>query len=277
MADVRRSWEDLGFSCDPTTGVWAEIRASGRPTWEDLGFSQDRVTGRWVESGVRAGGHHFNVHQPRDPGGEGGGRWVAGPGSGVDDIIADPLTLADRIELGSGERFRGSGRVPDGHGDSAAVAARVDGPEGPRLRLGTVVDEDSGRWRAANKGSTVELDEHGTRRLREVLAGTVEAGKASVKDYADKARAAHAANLPPDDARWPEPEVDIASGVIPARWGDVHWALTREYGGGPDVATAPAVRWTLSLRTGEVVDFDIDSPRRVRALENAIALLMDSE
>lgn len=103
MAYVRRpvTWKDLGFVQDRATGRWTRTRllasvsralgehrlidgicASCGPvqTWSDLGFVQDR-SGRWVESTVRAGGHHYNPGQLRDPGGEGGGRWVKSPGA----------------------------------------------------------------------------------------------------------------------------------------------------------------------------------------------------
>jgi DNA topoisomerase-1 len=93
MADVRGpvTWEDLGFVRDRATGAWTEvgIRAAGRGhevTWEDLGFFQDQ-SGRWIESAVRAGGHHYNPSQPRDPGGEDGGQWVKGPASAVGDAL----------------------------------------------------------------------------------------------------------------------------------------------------------------------------------------------
>lgn len=309
MADVRRpvTWEDLGYVRDHATGQWSEavVRASRQHlTWEDVGFVQDRsgrwmesdppdlyllrdpYTGGWIEGGQKAArellasrGHKFDPHQLRDPH---TGEWIdttpGAPGSGV---IADPLKLAGRIQLGPGERFRGSAKAADSHGDFSAVMARIDGPDGPKLRFGSVLPEEHEKWRAANRGNTVELDRTGTRRLQDLLAGTADAGKASVKDYGDKVRAAHAAGLPAD--QWPDPEATIADGVIPGNWGDVKWSLTREYGSGAEIHGAPAVTWNLAISTETAAatfsfdDFNLQTPSRVRALEQALAGLMDAE
>lgn len=146
MADVRRSrtWEDLGFVRDRSTGLWAgtAVRAAATtPTWGDLGFVQDR-SGRWVEA-VRAGGHHFNPAQPRDPGGADGGRWVRAIfQEAVHTAAGSITTAADRdgthIRFGDSE----SGRL-----DDSAVSNLAD-------LLGEVGYNDAGKYPRVNSVHT---------------------------------------------------------------------------------------------------------------------------
>lgn len=53
-----------------------------------------------MESAVRAGGHHYDPGQLRDPGGDNGGQWVAVPGAAEAMQLADALTefLEDTVD-----------------------------------------------------------------------------------------------------------------------------------------------------------------------------------
>jgi hypothetical protein len=163
--------------------------------------------------------------------------------------------------------------------------ARVDGPSGPRLRFGVVHPEDAGRWRAENKGRTVELDAAGAAKLRDVLANAQVDGKKSVADFRAALRAARAAGVP--ESKWPDSEAEIASGVVPgARWGDLHWKLTRE--AGPDyvaggVNYGAGGEWNLALdptptgATGSRDNFDATAASTVTKLDKAIANLIGTQ
>lgn len=195
---------------------------------------------------------------------------------------ADPLKLAGRIDLAPGESFGGSARVVDGNGDHTIVMARVDGPAGPRIRLGVVGPEDARRWRAADRGRTVELDEAGVAQLRQVLSGVAAQGKQSVSDLRGELRAANAAGLDRQD--WPDPEADIAAGVVQAGWGQLHWHLLRtegdEYEAG-GVNYGPGGEWTFGLDPAPTSGTQglrdawyIESAAGVRKLDKALANLM---
>lgn len=159
--------------------------------------------------------------------------------------------------------------------------ARVDGPSGPRLRFGVVHPEDAGRWRAENKGRTVELDAAAAAKLRDVLAKSLVDGKKSVADFRAELRAAKAAGVP--ESQWPDPDADIASGVIPgARWGDLKWTLARQAGqdyvaGG--VNYGQGSDWYLSIdpaptgATGSRDDFNATTAATIKKLDNAISNL----
>lgn len=109
-------------------------------TWEDLGFFQDRATGRWVESAVRAGGHHFDPHQLRDPGGENGGQWVSGP------HIDNPLDLD--VEMHDPARLQPWNEVDDeAKLDSLAESMRESGWRGPPIVV--IAGQDHG-WGAGD-------------------------------------------------------------------------------------------------------------------------------
>jgi hypothetical protein len=83
---------------------------------------------------------------------------------------ADELGLAGRIELGPGERLVASKEVPTSHDESySVVLALTSTPDGPVLRLGLVLSEDTRRWRAGNKGATLKLDADGMAELEQQL------------------------------------------------------------------------------------------------------------
>jgi hypothetical protein len=219
----------------------------------------------------------FNPDEPRRP----DGKW------GTGGIVHDALKLADRIQLGKDERLVGSDKVGDGRGDYSTVMARVDGPDGPRLRLG-VVDTSEGpkKWRASNGGATVVLDQRGAGELRRVVAEAQVKGPKSVADYRADIKARHARGEP--DSQWPSPEADIAQGVIHGSdWGDIEWTLTREEG--PDyivggVNLGPGGKWLLSLdvkatdnQLGPLDSFDIYSSGVAQKLDGALAGLMGTQ
>jgi 2'-5' RNA ligase len=94
--------------------------------------------------------------------------------------LKDALKLASRIKLGDGETFIGSGAVKDA---GIAVAA-IDGPDGPKVRLGVNIDpSDIGSWRAANKGSTVELDADGVAALQSAIPGMLDMAEQGIAHY----------------------------------------------------------------------------------------------
>ena len=120
----------------------------------------------------------FNPDEPRIPGGPHGGEWGHGGG-----LAHDVLKLAGRIQLGKDERLVGSDGVPVAPHASVtnkAMLAMLSTPGGPRLRLGSVDRADAGRWRAANKGGTADLDAAAVKDLRTKLAAALDAGEKGV-------------------------------------------------------------------------------------------------
>lgn len=236
------------------------------------------VFGHWP------GGHRevkakFDPTEPRDPH---SGKW--GLGGEAEGAVKDALKLADRIQLGKGEKFAGSGKVRDKNGDMSAVLAAVDTAAGRQVRLGLVLPEHERSWRAADKGGTVELDKHGAAQLRETLSGAAEAGRDSVKNYYADVRKAHAGHLPAE--RWPDPETEIASGTIRAGWGNLQWALRRDADAGPEIPgiDAPGAGWSLELQvvpnSGAVQGTDplyLDTAAKAKALEGLLAELAKSQ
>lgn len=219
----------------------------------------------------------FDPNEPRDPH---TGKWGLGRAGG--STVTDTLKLADRIQLDKDEKFAGSGRIRDKNGDMSAVLAAVDTPSGRKIRLGLVLPEHERSWRGADKGGTVELDKRGAAQLRETLSGAAEAGRESVKQYYADVRKAHAAHLPANDDRWPDPETEIASGAIRAGWGNLHWTLNRDADAGPEIPgiVAPGAGWSLGLQvvpdSGAVQGVDpmyIDTAAKAKALEQLLAEL----
>lgn len=220
-------------------------------------------------------GASFNPAERRDH----DGKWTDGGAAGA---VGDALKLAGRIKLGPGERFGGSARVHDGNGDHSIVMARIDTSSGPVLRFGVVHPEDTGSWRAENKGATVEFDAAGAERLRETLRSAAAQGKKNIADYRAELRAAHKAQLP--DEQWPQAEAEISSGVIHAsRWGDLHWSLVREEGpdysvGGADLG--PGGSWALNLSpvppgsTAARDPFNADKASTINQLDKALGDLI---
>jgi hypothetical protein len=209
----------------------------------------------------------FNPAEPRRP----DGKWGSGGGS-----VRDVLRLADRIQLGRDERFAGSAKVSDATGDFTAVMARVDGPHGPTLRLGLVVPEDARKWRAANRGNTVLLNESETQRLRDVVSTAAKRGSESVAKYKAEIQRVHRDRLPRE--RWPDSEERIAHGVFSSPWGDLSWSLTREEWSSLTVGGTeyPGSNWVFTLDGPDPAldGFHVDSPSALRKFENSLVDLM---
>lgn len=89
----------------------------------------------------------------------------------------DALKLTDRAPIGEGERVIGTSRLGGRDGDAQVVAAVIDRPTGPVMRIGVVADEDVPRWRGAFKGGTVELDEAQLTDLQAQMRNAVEAAE----------------------------------------------------------------------------------------------------
>jgi len=197
-----------------------------------------------------------------------GGKLFSGP---------DPLKLADRIKLGPGESFGGSAFVLDTNDDNALVMAKVNTPGGAKLRLGLVYSGDKNLWRAADKGRTIELDEHGVQELRTVMTKAQTDGKKAVGEYRSKVRAQDkAGTLSNDDA--PDPEEEMGEGVIHAGWGDLTWKLDRREGDGflNTVTDGGWIdsEWRLQLDLGrDATDLpmDITSPGVIKKIDKALA------
>jgi hypothetical protein len=139
---------------------------------------------------------NFNPDQPRGW----HGRWVAG--------------LAGRIHLGQGEKHVSSHRIrPEGGHDVDTLIAVVDTPHGRRIRVGIIPTHAAGKWRAANKGGTVNLTPESVARLRDDLtAANAAAKKAAAKADADWAAGRH-----------PDTSAPVATGVIHSDWGDLRY------------------------------------------------------
>lgn len=128
----------------------------------------------------------FNLNQLRDPGGEGGGRWIKNPASGVIGKLADKLGLATKkrnlIQLADGEELVGSDVFKSAGGVEFLLAAtrRADGSRTIRMATGV---EDKADWGANNRGGTAVLDERGVGRLRNELDRMGEAEKEFKDEY----------------------------------------------------------------------------------------------
>lgn len=210
---------------------------------------------------------NFNPNEPRRP----DGKWGSGLGG-----IADKLKLAERIQLQPGEHFAGSAKADDHWGDVSAVMARVDGPNGPTLRLGLVHPEDARRWRAANKGGTVVLSQRDVEELRGAISKAAQRGRDSVAEYNAQVKQAHKAGLPRSD--WPDPATDIAGGTLATPWGDLRWSLTRDEGDDAldlDGESYPGAGWAFQLNgPGGGDSYSIETPGELRRFGQALSGLM---
>lgn len=202
---------------------------------------------------------------------DGEGQFAAVPGAPAADLgpVADPLKLSSRIWLGPGETFGGSARVNDATGDNTLVLAKVIGPEGLKIRVGEVGPEDTRRWRAADRGRTVELDAAGAAELQLTVRAAVALGKKDITEHRAKLRAG-------ED---PPPEATLAAGTIPGRWGDIQWTLTREEG--PEYADlGPGGEWNLAISpvsSGSNIPYDpfhVSTPAAAGKLDKALATMI---
>lgn len=195
---IQRAYVDAGMDAAAWEDLPADIRAlverienSERQSWEDPAYVPDDLpdlTTRYAK-GPRtqrgpfaytanakraASAKRFDPGQPRNEDGE----WSKVPGGAL-HTAGDKLNLAGRIPLEPGEHLAASGVVTTE--DSVMPMAWVDTPAGTTLRIGTGIrHEDKGRWRGANRGSTVVLDEEGASRLASATKEMLEAGAAGV-------------------------------------------------------------------------------------------------
>lgn len=123
----------------------------------------------------------FDPSQKRDPDGK-WGDGIPGPGGGA---IKDVLKLAERISLGDGEQFAGSGAVRAEDGRTMPMAW-LHTPSGTKVRLGVGIDRDDERkWSGADYGSTVVLDQRGISTLADAVDKMRNAGDAGDDRAAD--------------------------------------------------------------------------------------------
>lgn len=97
--------------------------------------------------------------------------------SGLVATGKDKLKVGSRIRLGPGEAVAGSERVQVGNEYNDVLLALLDTPDGAELRVGIVNEENDGRWRASNTGTTVRLDTTGMAQLRTAVDEMAAAGK----------------------------------------------------------------------------------------------------
>lgn len=90
--------------------------------------------------------------------------------------------IASRFDLKPGESLRSVqdlGRLTDLNQTEATVLKAVtDGPDGPRVRLGILPEENASSWRGAEKGGTVILDETQLAKARQDLSALQKTGVA---------------------------------------------------------------------------------------------------
>lgn len=168
-------------------------------------------------------------------------------GDGTGQAVADKLKLASRIELKPAEKLVASDRVKrssNANITNVGMLAATQGPDGFRLRLGIVFNEDAGKWRGSNSGGTLSMDGKDVDRvvadLERVDAEATDRAKLMKKQIAEFDRLADAAEDPSRDLA-DRAEADrqldllgeemgdrdqvVAEGVIPAgEWGDLAYS-----------------------------------------------------
>lgn len=181
----------------------------------------------------------FDPREPRRP----DGKWGSG------GLIKDVLKLADRIQLGNDEHLVGSHRIsPEGGHDTDTLLAVVDSPKGRQIRLGIVPTADAEKWRAANKGGTVNLSPRSAAHLRDDLD---EANK-TAKKAAKKA-----------DAEWesgghPDLNGPVAKGKVSTEWGDLNWDVF--------LTDDDPTSWTTTLEVDQSAGGSVFYPRDLQKL-----------
>jgi HK97 family phage prohead protease len=188
-------------------------------------------------------------------------------GTGQAKAAADKLKLAGRIELKPGEKLVASDRVKRSsraNVTNVGMLAATDGPDGFRLRLGIVFNEDAGKWRGANRGGTLSMSKEDVAKvvdeLESVDAKATDRAKLMKKQIAQFDQLADIADdkdRDPGDRAAAEAKLDalgeqmgdrdqvVAEGVIPAgEWGDLAFRVQLvddDVGGkwGMDIAVRP--------------------------------------
>ncbi|HTK61735.1 MAG TPA: phage portal protein, partial [Pseudonocardia sp.] len=169
---------------------------------------------------------HFNPDEPRRP----DGKWGSG---GVSHALKDALKLGDRIDLQPGEKLAGSDRIsPSGGHDVDALLAAVDSPHGRQIRIGIIPTHDAEKWRAGNKGATVNLTPESVGQLRQDLtAANAKAKKAAAKADADW-----------EAGRIPDLSAPVAEGIVHSEWGDLRYVV--------HLTDDDPTSWTTTLEAG---------------------------
>lgn len=192
--------------------VWASGDIMVEPKKATRAAGHDTTPGglSGVSAAVALLARKFNPTEPREPH---SGKWVGHGGGAIKDV----LKLADRIQLGSDEKFVGSDRIsPEGGHDVDTLFAVVDTPHGRRVRVGIIPTHDAGKWRAGNKGGTVDLTPKSVGQLRDDLS----AANATAKKAAAKVDAQWKAGKTPMEV---ELTAAVAEGSIPSDWGALRY------------------------------------------------------
>ena len=280
--------------------------ASGA-TWEDQG-----QFGQSVAAAAEPVVAKFDPHQPRDPGGEGGGEWITTGG-----VLRDVLKLAGKIRLDDGEELLGSNKISNDYGVVRLAATRRNGRTSLRIGVGDGAfgtrEDEAGPWRgdpgsiaeenakrralaaewnalqngegamtSAEQARFAELDDMDlneiyssghTARLEADLASRLRAELADASARAKAAIPAHQAawDAIPDGTVNAVPFVQVAQGVVPGEWGDVHFDIELE-----EPARGPTARlWVVPKgeSSQDVLDAELSATLDLRQLDKLVRLL----
>lgn len=165
----------------------------------------------------------FNPGQLRDPGGEGGGRWIKNPGSAGEaaakdaagELVADELDLSWQIELNPGEQLVASNAFYQRGGDYELDAAIIKTRGGHEVRLGVTHEDES--W-PGDSTDTLHLEVGQFRQLHADLSNAATEGKKAAAE-ADRA---WSRGMQPTDPRLLGSKA-IAEGVVTDGGTDLNW------------------------------------------------------
>jgi HK97 family phage portal protein len=150
-----------------------------------------------------------------------------GDATGKAAALVDKLKLASRIDLKPDETLVGSDRIrrsARANITNMGLMAVIDGPEGREVRLGIVFNEDTGKWRAANRGGTLSMTTEDVDRVVDELerldVKVTERAKLMRKQIAEYDRLAAVADDPdrsPADRAEAEAKLDKLADVMGER------------------------------------------------------------
>jgi hypothetical protein len=243
-------WGDVHYSVeldDLTTGVTVHLGVKPKNTQDDWGDGRTwqgqfdtaetkkflRLLDQFsspVQAAARRAGPprrtvraRYNPGEMRDPGGEGGGRWIKNPATAV-SAFTDGLGLDDRIELDPGDLVGSSSSVGDETDDADLNWVVVFSKEyGPEARIGVVPKAQSNDWSGNPETDSVAIfDAEAVAKIRTKLAAHVAEANKAARD-ADKA---WRAGSPPTDPKLLGSEA-VASGeaIGAADFADVAWDI----------------------------------------------------
>jgi HK97 family phage portal protein len=216
-----------------------------------------------------------------------------GDGTGQAKSAADKLKVSGRIQLKPGETLVASDRVKrssNANVTNVGMLAATQGPDGFRLRLGIVFNEDAGKWRGSNRGGTLSMASNDVDRvvadLERVDSDVTARAKLMRKQIAEFDRLADIADDPDRD---PAERADAdrkltalgeemgdrdqvaAEGVIPAgEWGDLAYSaylVDDDVGGrwGIDLSVRPRDAGP-DWKPNEADSLELDKPSLKRLL-----------